>query len=86
MSELITIKWKTVEQQLYKLPDGFKELALEAMRDQLNDDSLAFRLNLVAKTLSDALCMAFRWMHTPEGFEFWEALCLDIQNNIINQL
>lgn len=54
---------KTIEQWLNELPDGYRELALGNMDDEIKNN---FELSM-----QDAIAIAFAWGDTDEGEGFW---------------
>jgi hypothetical protein len=59
---------KTLEQQLEKLPEVYKELVIENMKRSgyWEEDS-----TLLTISLTNALSFAFTWKDSEEGADFW---------------
>ena len=74
-------QYPTIEQHLNTLPEGFKELAFEAVNTQRKVKERQYILTKPREFLSQAICSAFVWMVTPEGHEFWGALQADAEHN-----
>lgn len=61
----------TVQQQLEKLPDVFKEKALRNMKECEKRMDMSFSICEV-NNISDAISAAFVWHYTPEGQNYWQ--------------
>ena len=62
---------KTIKEWLQELPDGYRELALA----NLVDDVCTFgQENKQVDSLSEAVQDAFSWHDVDEGFGFWHAV------------
>ncbi len=58
---------KTVNHWLLELPEGARERAFTNLG------------NVPAYTVGQALRLAFNWASSPEGFEYWEKVCKEIE-------
>jgi len=57
---------KTIKEWFNELPQGYRERALKNAYHSV--------INRYDSTMAEAICYAFSWRVTPEGYDFWSAV------------
>lgn len=65
---------KTIRQHLESLPEPYGEMALESVVK----DRIIYLDSSKTETLTDALSGIFIWRRTEMGYEFWQAIYLNL--------